>query len=39
MTLELRKLVCHTEEIFITNPWASRGFVEDLTPTILDLAP
>ncbi|MGY9071632.1 MAG: amino acid synthesis family protein [Acidimicrobiales bacterium] len=58
MTLELRKLVCHTEEVFIeggkaaetplrlhavaaiiTNPWAGRGFVEDLTPTILDLAP
>lgn len=58
MTLELRKLVTHTEDVHIeggkaaetplrllgvaaviTNPWAGLGFVEDLRPTLLDVAP
>ncbi|MEE2769004.1 MAG: amino acid synthesis family protein [Actinomycetota bacterium] len=58
MTLALRKVVSHTEEIHIeggrsadpplrllgvaavlTNPWAGQGFVEDLRPTLLEVAP
>ncbi|MAZ81977.1 MAG: peptide synthetase [Actinobacteria bacterium] len=58
MSLEIRKLVTHTEEIHIeggrtaepplllhgvvaviANPWTGQGFVEDLRPTILDVAP
>ena len=58
MTLDLRKVVLHTEEIHIeggrpadpplrllgvaavlANPWAGKGFVEDLRPTILEVAP
>lgn len=58
MSLELRKLVTHTEDVHIeggkaaekplrllgvaaviTNPWAGLGFVDDLRPTLLDVAP
>lgn len=58
MSLEIRKIVRHTEEVFIEggkagtspvlaaavaaivrNPWAGLGFVEDLRPVVLDLAP
>jgi hypothetical protein len=58
MSLEIRKIVRHVEEVFIeggkagqrpvtavavaavvTNPWAGRGFVEDLRPEVLEAAP
>ncbi len=58
MSLELRKIVAHSEEVHIeggkaadpplamhavaavlTNPWAGQGFVENLRPTLLDVAP
>lgn len=58
MSLEIRKIVRHTEEVFIEggkagarpvtavavaaivkNPWAGRGFVEDLRPEVLAIAP
>ncbi|HMG50895.1 MAG TPA: amino acid synthesis family protein [Inquilinus sp.] len=58
MTLEIRKIAAHTEQIFIeggkcgarpvtsvivaavlANPWAGRGFVEDLRPEVLAIAP
>ena len=58
MTHEVRKVVTHTEEIYVeggkaadpplrmfgvaavfTNPWAGQGFVENLRPAILDVAP
>lgn len=58
MSLEIRKIVRHAEEVFIEggkagarpitalavaavvkNPWAGRGFVEDLRPEVLAIAP
>ncbi|MDZ5453768.1 amino acid synthesis family protein [Labrys sp. ZIDIC5] len=58
MSLEIRKIVRHAEEVFIEggktgprpilasavaaiikNPWEGLGFVEDLRPVVLDVAP
>lgn len=58
MSLEIRKIVRHVEEVFIEggkaaerpviavavaavirNPWAGKGFVEDLRPAVLEVAP
>ncbi|MGI6854223.1 amino acid synthesis family protein [Mesorhizobium sp. 1B3] len=58
MSLEIRKIVRHAEEVFIEggkagprpvtavavaaivrNPWAHRGFVEDLRPEVLEISP
>lgn len=58
MSLEIRKIVRHAEEVIVEggkagprpimaaaaaaivkNPWADRGFVEDLRPEILAIAP
>ncbi|HCW00831.1 MAG TPA: peptide synthetase, partial [Acidimicrobiaceae bacterium] len=32
-------LVMHGVAAVIANPWAGQGFVEDLRPAIMDLAP